>query len=85
MPELPDLQIFSRNTAGQKVKHVKVFVDKKLNVPIKELKKILVDQQIEKVCREGKELHIKFKNGEVSGLHLMLRGQLYFFQECKRS
>ncbi len=29
----------------------------------------------------GKELHFEFGNGEVLGLHLMLRGQLHLFEE----
>ncbi len=39
MPELPDLQVFSRNLSkllkGKTVKEVKVPTSKKLNVPVK--------------------------------------------------
>jgi formamidopyrimidine-DNA glycosylase len=85
MPELPDLQVFSRNIekkiAGKKVKRLLVPVTKKLKVSVEALKKELVGQVVKKVFREGKELHIAFKNGNVLGLHLMLHGDLHFFTE----
>ncbi len=85
MPELPDLQVFSRNLTkvltGKKVRRITVHKVKKLNVSAKKLKDTLVQQVIKKVSREGKELHIVFKDGNVLGLHLMLRGQLSFFTD----
>jgi formamidopyrimidine-DNA glycosylase len=85
MPELPDLQVFSRNLtralSGKRVKNVSVPNSKKLNVSLKELKSSLEGQLLTKVVREGKELHFEFKNGSVLGLHLMLRGQLYLFEK----
>jgi formamidopyrimidine-DNA glycosylase len=85
MPELPDLQVFSRNLtkalSGKKVKTISVPVSKKLNVSLKELRDTLEGQALTKVVREGKELHFEFKNGTVLGLHLMLRGQLYLFEK----
>lgn len=81
MPELPDLQVFSHNLdkelKGKTVKEVSVPNSKKLNVPVSELKEALEGQSITHVKREGKELHIDFKNGDVLGLHLMLHGQLF--------
>lgn len=85
MPELPDLQVFSRNLSkllkGKTVKEVKVPTSKKLNVPVKTLQQSLEEQELKKVVRVGKELHFEFGNGEVLGLHLMLRGQLHLFEE----
>lgn len=84
MPELPDLQVFSRNLTkqlkGKTVKDVTVS-SKKLNVPAKTLQKSLEGQELKKIERVGKELHLTFGNGEVLGLHLMLRGQLFIFEK----
>ncbi|MGN6639583.1 MAG: DNA-formamidopyrimidine glycosylase family protein, partial [Mucilaginibacter sp.] len=80
MPELPDLQAFSRNLTkifkGKKVDRAEVEVNRKLNVSVKELQEALHGQEIEKFIRQGKELHILFKSGQALGLHLMLHGQL---------
>jgi formamidopyrimidine-DNA glycosylase len=85
MPELPDLQVFSRNLSkllkGKTVKEVSVPHSKKLNVPVKKLRQSLEEQELKKVERVGKELHFEFGNGEVLGLHLMLRGQLHLFEK----
>jgi formamidopyrimidine-DNA glycosylase len=85
MPELPDLQVFSRNLtkqlAGKTLKRITVPVDQKLNVSEDELKKKLEKQTLEAIYREGKELHLKFSKGDILGLHLMLRGQLYIFEK----
>ncbi|AYL95757.1 DNA-formamidopyrimidine glycosylase family protein [Mucilaginibacter celer] len=84
MPELPDLQAFSHNLqkklSGKTVKEIIVPNTKKLNVGVKELNDILTGQQLEKVYREGKELHIRFNKGDVLGLHLMLHGKLFLFE-----
>ncbi|WP_431200362.1 DNA-formamidopyrimidine glycosylase family protein [Mucilaginibacter sp. P19] len=83
MPELPDLQAFSHNLqkilAGKTVKKIEVPNPKKLNVSVHELNEVLSGQKLEKVYREGKELHIKFSKGDVLGLHLMLHGKLFSF------
>lgn len=84
MPELPDLQVFSRNLTrlivGKEVKAVDVANAKKLNVSASELKKTLEGSKITKVYREGKELQIAFDNDNVLALHLMLRGKLHYFE-----
>lgn len=80
MPELPDLQAFSNNLTkifkGKKLDKIEVTVDKKLNIPVKQLQDTLNGHEVEKFVREGKELHILFKGGHTLGLHLMLHGQL---------
>ena len=43
------------------------------------LKRELQGQVVKNVYREGKELHISFKNGSVLGLHLMLHGDIHLF------
>lgn len=84
MPELPDLQVFSRNLTkkyrGKVLEQVNV-ESKKLNVPLKELKEALEGQELTGVSRVGKELHFEFINGQVLGLHLMLHGQLKEFDK----
>lgn len=84
MPELPDLQVFSRNLnkqfTGKKLKELVVHVDKRLKIPAKELKKNLEGAKLKKVLRVGKELHLEFSNGNILGLHLMLEGNLFAFQ-----
>jgi formamidopyrimidine-DNA glycosylase len=83
MPELPDLQIFSRNLnkalAGKTARKVSVVNAKKLKVPQAELQKSIEQQQLDKIERVGKELHFKFSNGTVLGLHLMLHGEMFLF------
>lgn len=84
MPELPDLEVFSANLneafAGKKLSTVQVPYDKKLNVTPEELREVLTGQVLKSVNRSGKELHFNFEK-DVLGLHLMLRGQLHFFEE----
>jgi formamidopyrimidine-DNA glycosylase len=84
MPELPDLQVFSKNLTkllkNKKVKEVRVPKAKKLNVPVKKLKEVLEGKKLQKVEREGKELHFIFAKDVVLALHLMLRGKLHFFE-----
>ena len=85
MPELPDLQVFSKNLtkliAGKTLKTVTVHNKKKLKVSEKELKKTLEGQKVNKIYREGKELHIEFNKGDVLGLHMMLKGQLHYLED----
>lgn len=85
MPELPDLQLFSRNLhrklAGKILTEIKVLVAKNLNVTETTLQKALLDQQLHAVKRVGKELHFEFDNEFVLGLHLMLHGELHYFDD----
>jgi formamidopyrimidine-DNA glycosylase len=83
MPELPDLQAFTHNLnktiAGKTVEKAKLS-SKKSDLTEKELKKAIEGNTIKKVHRVGKELHIEFKDGIILGLHLMLNGELSFFE-----
>lgn len=85
MPELPDLQVFSRNLnktiVGKTVSRINVPVSRKLNVPVKTLRSKLEGQKLTAIDRVGKELQFTFKNGNVLALHLMLHGKLNYFED----
>lgn len=85
MPELPDLQVFSHSLnkvlKGKKLLKLNVIQDKKLNVTPKELSGALEGQLLDLVERSGKQLHFKFKNRQTLGLHLMLHGQMHWFEK----
>jgi formamidopyrimidine-DNA glycosylase len=84
MPELPDLQVFSKNLTklfkDKKLEKVNVKVAGKLNVATKELEEALEGQVLISIDRVGKELQFTFKNGHVLALHLMLHGELHLFE-----
>jgi formamidopyrimidine-DNA glycosylase len=86
MPELPDLQVFSANlnkaVKNKVVKKVTVPVAKRLNVSVPVLKKGIEGQKIKQVSRNGKELFVQFENDNLLALHLMLHGNLYFFERA---
>ncbi|ACU63898.1 Fpg/Nei family DNA glycosylase [Chitinophaga pinensis] len=85
MPELPDLQVFSHNLdkalSGKKLKVIKLENTKKAKDTPAAFKKALEGETLESVYREGKELRFRFKNEAVLGMHLMLHGKLYYFEE----
>jgi formamidopyrimidine-DNA glycosylase len=80
MPELPDLNVFSSNLdsalRNRKVKTMAKVLAKNLNVSPSVLKEVVEGQTVKSVYRDGKELHIGLKSGDVVGLHLMLHGGL---------
>ena len=84
MPELPDLQVFSRNLSrrlvGKKVEKIHALYRKKLITPAEDLQQALEDATLTSVHRDGKSIRFVFDNGNVLGLHLMLKGELYIFQ-----
>lgn len=84
MPELPDLNVFAGNLdkklAGKKVDKIEAKNKSKLKIPVSELKKEIEGSKLKRVYREGKELHFEFGNGNILGLHLMLHGNLHFFE-----
>jgi formamidopyrimidine-DNA glycosylase len=86
MPELPDLQVFSRNLtkklAGQRLD--KLVITKKAKFSSSAaIKKLVEKKKLVKVYREGKELRFEFEGKRILGLHLMLRGKLYWLEEGK--
>ena len=87
MPELPDLEVFSLNLnkklAGRKLDNINILKNARKNLPSARIKKALEKQKLSKVYREGKELHFRFDNNNVLGIHLMLKGQLHWFNKKK--
>ena len=85
MPELPDLEVFSRNLTkkliGKKVSKITISKKAKIKVSSNLIKKTLEGQKLKKIYREGKELYFEFSKGDILSLHLMLRGELYLFKE----
>jgi formamidopyrimidine-DNA glycosylase len=85
MPELPDLQVFSKNLnkdlAGRKLKTIEVTKGAKVNVSTQVLKQKFENQKLKTVFREGKELRMLFSNKNIIGLHMMLHGKLVWFEE----
>ncbi|HEY2348648.1 MAG TPA: DNA-formamidopyrimidine glycosylase family protein [Puia sp.] len=83
MPELPDVEIFSKNLdkvfAGKKLLKIKVVNGKKLPDTAKELSKNLEGKILKKIYRSGKELRFEFADGTLAGLHLMLTGDMFIF------
>ena len=83
MPELPDLQAFSKNLnkklKGKKVAGIMVNAPKAKS-SAKEFKKNIEGSKVSKIYREGKQLYIAFDNGTILGLHLMLHGGLHLFE-----
>lgn len=87
MPELPDIEVFSRNLkkmfGDQKLSKIKVVNNKKIDDSQKELSKTLEGHTLKDVYRSGKEMRFLFSNGAILGLHLMLTGDLLPFDEKK--
>lgn len=83
MPELPDLQVFSRHLQsklkGKTLEKIIVVQDQQLNVSKAKLKKTLEGSKLTRVYREGKELRFVFSNKHILGLHLMLKGRLGWY------
>jgi len=85
MPEIPDLNIFSKNLSkqliGKTLSKIHVIVPRRLKVPEMALKQALEGQTLLAINRTGKELHFMFQNGHILGLHLMLYGTMYWYKE----
>jgi formamidopyrimidine-DNA glycosylase len=85
MPELPDIEVFTRNLkklyGGQKLLKIKVVNNKNIKDTQKELSKALEGQKLKDVYRSGKEMRFLFANGNILGLHLMLTGDLIPFED----
>lgn len=83
MPEIPDIQVFASNVksrfVGKRLLKVRVLNGKKLKDTSDELSKHLEGAVLEDVYRSGKEFRLKFSNGVLLGMHLMLTGDLFPF------
>lgn len=83
MPELPDVEVFSRNLdklfAGRKLADIKVINGKKLKDKPAALTKALKGKVLNRIYRSGKEMRFQFED-IVLGLHLMLTGDVVVFE-----
>jgi len=83
MPELPDIEIFSRNLhkalKGKKIVKLTVKDDRKLKHSAKSLSAAMKGKKIMMVYRSGKELRILLSDQTIIGIHLMLTGDLFLF------
>ena len=84
MPELPDLNVFAKNLdkalKAKKIEKILVVNKSKLKTSVAKLKKQIQGSKLKKVYREGKELRFEFSNGNILGMHLMLKGNLYLIE-----
>jgi len=85
MPELPDIEVFSRNLndvfSGAKVKKVKIVNGKKLKDKPAAISRALNGKTLSKIYRSGKEMRFQFEDGTLVGLHLMLTGDIFIFDK----
>src|SRR5687767_11694045 len=85
MPELPDLEVFSQNLSkrlcGKRVEKLHAIYKKKLKTEEKEFQQAITGAIVTSVRRDGKEIHFAFDNGNVLGVHMMLKGELRYFHE----
>src|ERR1700712_5618950 len=85
MPEIPDLEIFSKNLQstmkGLDLKEIKIIKGKRIKVSEEELDKVLGGHKLQSVYREGKQLRFRFGKNQILGMHLMLHGKLFFFND----
>ena len=85
MPELPDLEVFSNNLdrelSGKKLSMIKVHLPSNIKEENINLSKALQSAKLHRVYREGKELRFQFDNDHILGMHLMLRGKLFYFED----
>ena len=85
MPELPDIEVFTRNLdkifAGKKLVEIKIVNGQKLKNKPAELEKRLTGKKLVRIYRSGKEMRFEFSDGTLLGLHLMLTGDLFVFEK----
>ena len=81
MPELPDLQVFSKNlmkrTAHRKIVSADVFWISRFNVDGETVRTKLLETEITDIVRNGKELYFQLENSEIFSVHLMLSGRFH--------
>jgi formamidopyrimidine-DNA glycosylase len=85
MPEMPDVEVFSKNLdkifGNKKLIRVKVVNGKKLPDTAAKLSKNLAGKKLKKIFRSGKEMRFEFDDGTLLGLHLMLTGDIFLFED----
>lgn len=85
MPELPDLEVFARNLQhrlkGKKLLEVRLSKDAATKTNQQALNNAMAGASLTSVDREGKELRLRFSNRNILGIHLMLRGKFFWFED----
>ncbi|MEO7209687.1 MAG: DNA-formamidopyrimidine glycosylase family protein [Chitinophagaceae bacterium] len=85
MPELPDVEVFTRNLhkifAGCKLLKVKIVNGGKLKDKPAAYSKSLKGKILTRIYRSGKEMRFEFADGTLLGLHLMLTGDVFIFDK----
>ncbi|MBE9585974.1 Fpg/Nei family DNA glycosylase [Mucilaginibacter sp. JRF] len=85
MPEIPDLNIFKQNLVkkivGKKLSRINIIINRRLKDTEKDIQKAIEGQILIAIERSGKELHFGFENGHSLGLHLMLHGTMYWYED----
>ncbi len=85
MPELPDIEVFTRNLnkifAGKKLLKVKIINGQKLKDKASAYSEVLNGKILKKIFRSGKEMRFEFSGGTLLGLHLMLTGDIILFDK----
>jgi len=85
MPELPDIEVFTRNLnkifAGKKLLKIKIVDGRKLKDAPNAYPEALDGKILERIYRSGKEMRFAFSGGTLLGLHLMLTGDIFVFDK----
>lgn len=78
MPELPDLQVFSKNLflkiGNKEIQQVNIYNTKKINWSKDEIVSVWSNKKISSISRIGKELYFHSNADDVFSVHLMLKG-----------
>ncbi|MCI8286856.1 MAG: formamidopyrimidine-DNA glycosylase [Lachnospiraceae bacterium] len=81
MPELPDLQVFSKNLrkriAHREIVSAEVLNRSRVNVDGDIVRTKLLQTRIADIVRKGKELYFQLENDETFSVHLMLSGKFH--------
>ncbi|MEJ7610862.1 MAG: DNA-formamidopyrimidine glycosylase family protein [Ferruginibacter sp.] len=85
MPELPDVEIFTKNLdalfAGKKLVKVKILGGKNIAGSSAVFNKRFKGKTLSRIYRSGKEMRFEFSGGTLLGLHLMLTGDIFVFDK----
>ena len=85
MPEVPDIAVFAIHLktqfGGKTISKINVVNANKLKDSPARLSESLEGRVLEDIYRSGKEFRLIFSSGITLGMHLMLTGDVYTFQE----
>ena len=87
MPEIPDLEAFSRNLSrhlkGATLESIKAHKRAKSDPSIASINKALKGLKLKRIYREGKQLRFDFGENKLLGIHLMLHGEFRWEEKKK--